>query len=58
MQSLHLISPLATLARGYAIVKNKKTKKIIMKKSDAAINDKISVRVNKADLDCIIETIK
>lgn len=48
MAELNAVSPLATLARGYAIVKDKKGK-VIRDAATLAAGDKISVRLHKGE---------
>ncbi len=42
---LESLSPLATLARGYAIVRQEKTEAVIKSVSDVVADDRLSVRV-------------
>ena len=50
MRGLHSVSPLATLDRGYAIVEDASTGKVLLKASDAAPGDDIRARLAKGEL--------
>ncbi|MEE9337506.1 MAG: exodeoxyribonuclease VII large subunit [Methylococcaceae bacterium] len=49
-QTLHAVSPLATLGRGYAIVSDPKSSTIISSTQKLSINDKIKTRLADGDL--------
>ncbi len=49
-QTLHAMSPLATLGRGYAIVSDPKSSTIISSTQKLSINDKIKTRLADGDL--------
>ena len=55
MRGLHAVSPLATLDRGYAIVDDLKTGKVLLNASDASVGDEIRARLAHGEL---IATIK
>ncbi len=55
MRGLHAVSPLATLDRGYAIVEDVKSGKVLMNAADAVPGDDIRARLAKGEL---IATIK
>ena len=55
MRGLHAVSPLATLERGYAIVEEAKSGKVLMHASDAVTGQDIRARLAKGEL---IATIK
>ncbi|MDH3410499.1 MAG: exodeoxyribonuclease VII large subunit, partial [Gammaproteobacteria bacterium] len=55
MRGLHAVSPLATLDRGYAIVEDVKSGKVLMNAADAAAGDDIRARLAKGEL---IATVK
>jgi exodeoxyribonuclease VII large subunit len=50
MRGLHSVSPLATLDRGYAIVEDASTGKVLLKASDAAPGDTIRARLAEGEL--------
>jgi exodeoxyribonuclease VII large subunit len=50
MRGLHSVSPLATLDRGYAIVEDASTGKVLLKASDAAPGDNIRARLAEGEL--------
>ncbi len=50
MRGLHSVSPLATLDRGYAIVEDASTDKVLLKASDAAPGDNIRARLAEGEL--------
>jgi exodeoxyribonuclease VII large subunit len=56
IQQLNTVSPLATLARGYAIVKDEKGK-VISSSVDVAINECINIHLNKGILHAKVQTI-
>ncbi|MCF6204115.1 MAG: exodeoxyribonuclease VII large subunit [Methylococcaceae bacterium] len=49
-QTLHAVSPLATLGRGYAIVSSPKSSTIISSTQNLSINDKIKIRLADGEL--------
>jgi exodeoxyribonuclease VII large subunit len=54
---LHAVSPLATLARGYSIVRTTGTKKrIVTAESQVKIGDRVKVILHQGELRCCIET--
>ncbi len=55
MRSLHAVSPLATLDRGYAIVEDVSTGKVLMKGSDVSPGDDVRARLAQGEL---IATVK
>jgi len=50
MRGLHSVSPLATLDRGYAIVEDASTGRVLLKASDAAPGDNIRARLAEGEL--------
>jgi len=56
--SLNLVSPLATLDRGYAIVKQRNNPCIIRSYSEVKPNDKIEVRIADGQLHCTVDEAK
>jgi len=56
IEQLHLISPLATIARGYSVIRDTE-KKVISSVTQLTINDKISVQVADGIINAKIETI-
>ena len=56
-QSLHTLSPLTTLERGYAIVTKTHTHKILHSVNDVKRGDKVTARLANGHLDCCVEKI-
>ncbi len=54
-RALHSVSPLATLDRGYAIVKDASTDKVLLRASDVRTGDDIRARLSKGEL---VATVK
>jgi exodeoxyribonuclease VII large subunit len=55
MRGLHSVSPLATLERGYAIVEEATTGKVLLSPSDVSPGDDIRARLAHGEL---IATVK
>ena len=55
MRSLHAVSPLATLDRGYAIVEDSESGKVLMNAGDATVGADIRARLAKGEL---VATVK
>lgn len=51
-QALNTISPLATLQRGYAILQNSSTKKIIQKTSDTKKGAQLTAKLSDGEITC------
>jgi exodeoxyribonuclease VII large subunit len=58
MRGLHSVSPLATLDRGYAIVEDASTGKVLLKASDASIGNDVRARLAEGELVATVKTIK
>ncbi len=58
LRYLEALNPLATLARGYAVVKLHETDKIIRDASRLNIGDRVDIKLAKGGLDCVVEKIK
>ena len=56
-RTLDATSPLSTLKRGYAIVSEKNSGKIIYQAQQLKINDKVNVRLGEGMIDCLVENI-
>jgi len=56
-RSLHAMSPLAVLDRGYAFLENKITQQIITSIHDIKINEKMLAKLKDGELSCTIESI-
>jgi exodeoxyribonuclease VII large subunit len=54
-RTLHAVSPLASLARGYAIVTHTQTKQIILEIDQVQINDKVIAEIKNGKLLCQVE---
>jgi exodeoxyribonuclease VII large subunit len=54
-QALQLVSPLATLGRGYAIVQREDDKTLVTTKDNIKIGDNIEVRLQDGVLRCLVE---
>ncbi len=57
IQTLNAVSPLATLERGYAIVSESNTSKIIRSSQQLSINDKINIRLAHGEVTSQIKEI-
>ena len=57
MQELNTLSPLSTLARGYAIVQTADTDEIIREASSINTGTHVRARLAKGGLLCIVEEI-
>lgn len=57
-RELHAVSPLATLGRGYAIITQSESGKLITSTSDAAVGDTLEARLADGSLLCRVEKIK
>ncbi|MBU1567532.1 MAG: exodeoxyribonuclease VII large subunit, partial [Proteobacteria bacterium] len=59
---LHSVSPLATLARGYAIVRKKQPGRVdwtvVSRASDARIGEELNVLLREGQLDCVVTRSK
>jgi exodeoxyribonuclease VII large subunit len=58
MRGLHAVSPLATLDRGYAIVEDVSSGKVLMNAADASPGDDIRARLAKGELVATVQTIE
>ena len=58
MRGLHAVSPLATLDRGYAIVEDAQSGKVLMSASDTAAGDDIRARLAHGELIATVKTTK
>ena len=58
MRGLHSVSPLATLDRGYAIVEDASTGRVLLKASEAAPGDSIRARLAEGDLIATVTSIR
>lgn len=55
--TLHALSPLHTLERGYAIIQNKKTEQIISKASALEVGDDIIIKFSRSYCECEVKRI-
>jgi exodeoxyribonuclease VII large subunit len=53
--NLNVLSPLSTLARGYSITRDTKSKKIISKMAQAEKNQTLSILLSDGEIDCIVK---
>ena len=58
MRSLHSVSPLATLDRGYAIVEEAATGKVLLRGSDVSPGDDIRARLARGELIATVKSIE
>ena len=58
MRGLHSVSPLATLERGYAIVEDANTGKVLMQASDVSAGDDIRARLARGELIATVTSVK
>jgi len=56
--SLHMVSPLATLERGYAIVSSRNSNCIVRSYNDVKIRDEIEVRIANGQINCTVNHSK
>ncbi len=56
--ALEMVSPLATLGRGYAIVSEAKTDKVLHRSAEVATGDLIRARLHQGQLLCRVEEIE
>jgi len=57
-QALHTLSPLATLARGYAVVTDAASGTILRKTTFVKAGQRIKARLSQGQLDCLVEKIR
>jgi exodeoxyribonuclease VII large subunit len=55
MQSLHTLSPLATLERGYAIVQRPDTGAVVTDAGKVRPGERVQARLARGQLDCLVE---
>ena len=55
MQTLHALSPLATLERGYAIVQRPDTGAIVSDATTVKPGERVQTRLSNGYLDCLVE---
>ena len=58
MRGLHAVSPLATLDRGYAIVEDAESGKVLMKAGDATVGGDIRARLATGELTATVKSKK
>ena len=58
MRGLHTVSPLATLERGYAIVEDADSGKVLTSASDATVGRDIRARLGKGELTATVKSKK
>jgi len=58
MRGLHAVSPLATLDRGYAIVEDAETGKVLMNAADARVGSDIRARLAEGELTATVKSKK
>ena len=58
VQTLHAVSPLATLNRGYAIITHTKTSEVISSTDKISLNDTINIRLAHGELTSQVTDIK
>jgi len=58
MRGLHAVSPLATLERGYAIVEDASTGKVLLRASDTSPGDDVRARLSHGELIATVTSIK
>jgi exodeoxyribonuclease VII large subunit len=56
-ETLHALSPLATLQRGYAIVRRRSDGAILRRASDAEVGESVEILLGQGRLDCEIRTV-
>jgi len=58
MRGLHAVSPLATLDRGYAIIEDEKTGKVMTSAADATVGSDIRARLGAGELTATVKSKK
>jgi exodeoxyribonuclease VII large subunit len=58
MRGLHAVSPLATLDRGYAIVEDADSGKVLMNAADAEVGTDIRARLANGELTATVKSKK
>jgi len=58
MQSLHTLSPLATLERGYAIVQRPASGALVVDAKSVKPGERVHTRLAQGYLDCVVEKIR
>jgi exodeoxyribonuclease VII large subunit len=57
-QSLHTLSPLATLERGYAIVQRADTGSVVRNALELKLGDEVNARVARGRLRCLVKHVE
>lgn len=57
-RTLHAVSPLATLDRGYAIVSHRNNNCIVRNAHDVKPNEEIKVKLSHGELSCVVKKIR
>lgn len=57
IEQLHLVSPLATIARGYSVTRNSE-QKVISKVSDVSVNDEITIQISDGSINAKVTETK
>ncbi|MGB5720491.1 MAG: exodeoxyribonuclease VII large subunit, partial [Woeseiaceae bacterium] len=57
-RALHSVSPLATLDRGYAIVMDASTEKVLLRARDVNVGDDILARLGEGELVATVKKVK
>jgi exodeoxyribonuclease VII large subunit len=58
MRGLHSVSPLATLERGYAIVEDANSGKVLTQARDVSVGDDIRARLEKGEIIATVTSAK
>jgi exodeoxyribonuclease VII large subunit len=56
--ALTVLNPLATLARGYAVVRDPETRRVLTRGEQIRPDDSIEIQMNDANLNCRVESVE
>ncbi|HNP59225.1 MAG TPA: exodeoxyribonuclease VII large subunit [Nitrospirales bacterium] len=57
MSQLNQLSPLAVLARGYSIVHNQQSGKVVKQSTEVSVGESVRTRLHEGELICLVERI-
>ncbi|GJL68431.1 MAG: exodeoxyribonuclease 7 large subunit [Nitrospirales bacterium] len=57
MSQLNQLSPLAVLARGYSIVHNQQSGKVVKQSTEVSVGESVRTRLHEGDLICLVQRI-
>ena len=56
-RTLHAVSPLETIGRGYAVITSAETGNVISSVSQVEAGDSVSAQLKDGKLDCTVDTV-